>query len=74
MTAVERQTEKDAVGDVAFALDDTMALFARANAVVLICNAGPRVVHVGTVARELDALLARRPKPSDRNKRAPQKQ
>jgi hypothetical protein len=58
--AVERQTEKDAVGDVAFALDDTMALFARANAVVLIRNAGPMVVKVGAVAHELDALLARR--------------
>ena len=58
--AVERQTEQDAVGDVAFALNDTMILFARANAVVLIRNAGPVVVQVGVVARELDRLLAQR--------------
>src|SRR6267378_5821313 len=34
--AVERRTEKTAIGDVAFGLRDTMVLFARANLVVLI--------------------------------------
>ncbi len=58
--AVERQTGKKALGDVAFALGETMVLFARGNMVVLIRNAGPTVVPVGAVGRELDALLVRR--------------
>ena len=58
--AVERRTGKNAVGDVAFGLGDTMVLFARANLVVLIRNAGPAVVLVGAVAREIDTLLVRR--------------
>jgi hypothetical protein len=60
--AVERHTGKNAPGDVAFGLDDTMVLFARANVVVLIRNAGPTVVSVGPVARRLDALLEQWPK------------
>jgi hypothetical protein len=56
---VERRTEKSAAGDVAFGLRDTMVLFARANLVVLIRNAGPTVVRVGAVAREIDKLLVR---------------
>jgi hypothetical protein len=56
---VERRTEKTAIGDVAFGLRDTMVLFARANLVVLIRNAGPTVVRVGTIAREIDKLLVR---------------
>jgi len=60
--AVERQTDKSAPGDVAFALRETMVLFARANVVVLIRNAGPEVVSVFVVARRLDALLVR-PRP-----------
>jgi hypothetical protein len=55
--AVER---RDGFGDVAFALDDMMALFARANVVVLIRNAGPKAVQVGPVARAIDELLVRR--------------
>ena len=58
--AVKRQTEKNAVGDVAFALAGSMVLFSRGNLVVLIRNAGPKVVQVTTVAREIDALLVRR--------------
>lgn len=58
--AIERRTEKNAVGEVTFALGDTMVLFARGNVVVLIRNAGPTVVPVGAVARDLDALLVRR--------------
>lgn len=57
---VERQTGKTAPGDVAFGLANTMILFARANLAVWIRNAGPRVVPVGVVARELDAQILRR--------------
>ncbi|HYM71053.1 MAG TPA: hypothetical protein VEZ44_15755 [bacterium] len=60
--AVERLTDKNAPGDVAFGLDDTMVLFARINVVVLVRNAGPTVVPVGAVARKIDALLERWPK------------
>ncbi len=58
--AVERRTGKDAPGDVAFGLGDTMVLFALANLVVLIRNAGPSVVRVGDIARQLDRFLVRR--------------
>jgi hypothetical protein len=57
---VERKTEKTAPGDIAFGLVNTMILFARANLAVSIRNAGPRVVPVGVVARELDAQILRR--------------
>lgn len=57
--AIERRTEKNAPGEVAFALNDTMVMFARGNLVVLIRNAGPKVVSVRAAARGLDALLAR---------------
>jgi hypothetical protein len=62
-TAVERRTGKNTLGDVTFALGDTMLLFARANLVVLIRNAGPTVVPVGAVAHDLDALLVGRLEP-----------
>jgi len=58
--AIERQAEKGAPGDVAFALGDTMVLFARGNLVVLIRNAGRTAVSVRKVARELDGLLGER--------------
>jgi hypothetical protein len=51
---------KPAIGDIAFGLNDTMMLFARANMVVLLRNAGPTVVSVGGVAHELDRLLTQR--------------
>jgi hypothetical protein len=57
---VERQPGKTAPGDVAFGLANTMTLFARANLAVWIRNAGPKVVPVGVVARELDAQILRR--------------
>ena len=57
--AVERRTGKEASGDVAFGLNDTMVLFARANVVVLIRNAGPKVVGVGEVARAIDSHVLR---------------
>jgi hypothetical protein len=56
---VERREEDEGVGDVAFALAHTMILFARMNVVVLIRNAGPTLVDVGPVARELDELFLR---------------
>lgn len=58
--AVERRTGKNAVGDVSFGLRDTMVLFARANLVMLIRNAGQTVVRVNAVAREIDKRLLRR--------------
>lgn len=57
--AVERRTDRNAPGEVAFALGDTMVLFARINLVVLIRNVGPTVVPVLAVARRLDTLLVR---------------
>lgn len=58
--AVERRTGKNAIGDVSFGLNDTMVLFARANLVVLIRNAGRTVVKVGAIARMFDKMLERR--------------
>ena len=58
--AVERRTGKNTIGDVSFGLNDTMVLFARANLVVLIRNAGRTVVKVGAIARALDKMLERR--------------
>jgi hypothetical protein len=52
--AVER---RDGLGDVAFALGNTMALFGRANVVVLIRNGGPTTVDVDPIARVIDELL-----------------
>jgi hypothetical protein len=57
---VERRTDTTAVGDVTFALKNTMILFARANVVVWVRNAGPKVVPVTTVARDIDAEIVRR--------------
>lgn len=47
----------EAPGDVAFGLNDTMMLFARANVVVLLRNAGREMVDVQPVARVLDARI-----------------
>jgi hypothetical protein len=58
--AVARRTDKSAPGEIAFSLGDTMILFSRANVVVLIRNAGPRVVPVNAIASELDAVLVQR--------------
>ena len=57
--AVERRTGKNVIGDVTFGLGDTMVLFARANLVVLIRNAGRTVVRVVAIARALDQSLLR---------------
>jgi hypothetical protein len=58
--AIERRTDKNLPGDIAFGLNDTMILFARANIVVLVRNAGPTIIPVSAAARELDQLLVRR--------------
>lgn len=58
--AIERRTGANAVGDVAFGLGTTMVLFARANMVVAISNAGPKVVSVVAIAREIDSLIRQR--------------
>src|SRR5262252_2730563 len=57
---VERRTDKNTVGDVAFGLANTMIMFARANLVLVIRNAGPTVVPVGGIGRELDKRIQRR--------------
>jgi len=57
--AIKRQSRSNTVGDVHFTLDDTMSLFARANVVTLIRNAGPVVVKVSAIARQVDSLILR---------------
>ena len=57
--AVERRTGRNGIGDVSFALNDTMVLFARANLVVWVRNAGRNIVRVGAIARVVDKLLER---------------
>jgi hypothetical protein len=52
---VERRSGKEAEGDVAFGLGETMVTFARGNLVWVVRNAGPQPTHVGEVARSLDA-------------------
>jgi hypothetical protein len=54
---IQRLSGPNAVGDVAFGLGDTMILFVRANMVVVILNAGRKVVAVTVIARGIDALL-----------------
>jgi hypothetical protein len=56
---VERQTGKNAPGEVAFGLANTMIMFARANLAVWIRNAGPKLVPVGVIARQVDAQILR---------------
>jgi hypothetical protein len=58
--AIERRPDDAAIGDMAFALGDSMILFLRVNIVVFIRNAGPNIVGVDAVARTIDALLVRR--------------
>ncbi len=67
--AVEWRSDKDVPGEVAFSLDDTIVLFGRANVVVLVRNAGPSVVSVWGVARQVDRTLMRglEPKGTDKN-------
>jgi hypothetical protein len=57
--ALTRRFDKGSPGEIAVGLGDTMILFSRSNVVVLIRNAGPTVVPVDGIARELDALLVR---------------
>jgi hypothetical protein len=54
---IERQAGRDAPGDVAFGLGETMVAFARANLVLVISNAGRKAVSVTAVARDLDRAM-----------------
>ncbi|HEX6510293.1 MAG TPA: hypothetical protein VF221_21905, partial [Chloroflexota bacterium] len=55
----------DTPGDVAFSgPGDSHIIFARANLVIAIRNAGPAVVPVIPAARQLDALFSARPEPT----------
>jgi len=54
---IQRRTGPDAVGDVSFGLGDTMILFALANLVVVILNAGPKVVSVTPIAKALETSI-----------------
>ncbi len=58
--AIERHEGADAVGDVSFGLGETMALFARANVVVTVLNAGPQPASVVAVARDVDTFIQRK--------------
>jgi hypothetical protein len=58
--AIERHDGADAVGDVSFGVGETMALFARANAVVTVLNAGPRPASVVPAARAVDTFIQRK--------------
>jgi hypothetical protein len=66
---IERRTGASAPGDVAFALKDTMVLFARVNLAVLIRNAGPKVVSVVASAVGIDAVIVARLESGSRKKR-----
>ena len=56
-TAVKERSELQ-IGDVAFGISEPwMLLFARANVVVLVRNAGPRLVGVHDEARALDSRI-----------------
>lgn len=54
---IQRRTGPGAVGDVSFGLGDTMILFALANLVVVILNAGPKVVPVTPIAKALETFI-----------------
>ena len=66
---IKRRDGDDSIGDVSFGHTDkdtdtginidTVALFAQANVVVTILNAGRQMVSVVTVARAVETLIAR---------------
>lgn len=56
--SVKRNHQRE-IGDVLFTLADTMFLFARANLVVLIRNAGPQVLSLGEIASTIDFAILR---------------
>lgn len=59
-TTVEPRDGADSIGDVSFGRVEFMALFARANVVVTILNAGPESVPVAGVARDVDMFIQRK--------------
>ncbi len=56
---VERAKGAAAIGEIAFVHGEQTLLFARENVVVLVRNAGPRIVPVLEAARKLDDGLRR---------------
>jgi hypothetical protein len=60
--SMERQTGKQAVGDVAFVASGTAVLFARANLIVQVRNLGAQAAPLEKIAQQLDQLIE---KPSD---------
>ena len=63
---VKRRAGKDSLGEIAFGLGDTMVVFALANTVVLVRNAGPSAVAVTSAAREIEKQLQQRVKTTTR--------
>jgi len=57
--AVERHRGGGGIGDVAFTLGHTMAVFARVNVVAQVRNAGPKTVDIEPIARAIDEILLR---------------
>jgi hypothetical protein len=55
---VKRNRQRE-IGDVLFTLADTMFVFARANLVVLIRNAGANVLSLGELASSIDFAIMR---------------
>jgi hypothetical protein len=47
------------IGDVSFSLGDAMFLFARANLVVLVRNAGPQILSLKEMAGTIDSAILR---------------
>ncbi|HZW53831.1 MAG TPA: hypothetical protein VFF00_07340 [Candidatus Elarobacter sp.] len=61
-TTALREQPNAGIGDVAFGIGDpTMVVFARANYVVHVRNAGPELTDVMSVARALDERIAGMP-------------
>jgi hypothetical protein len=56
---MHRHKDKNALGDVFFTFKDATALFAHANLVLLIRNAGREIVPVEPIARSLEPFVSR---------------
>lgn len=56
--AITRDRQRE-IGDVSFSLADAMFLFARANLVVLVRNAGPQVLSLEEMASTIDSAILR---------------
>lgn len=56
--AIKRDHQRN-VGDIVFSLADSMIVFARANLVVFIRNAGSHILSLGEIAGTIDAAILR---------------